>query len=81
MAIDPPNLLDLWFEAMDKHFPGETLDIQPSEISLPTSKAFFYPTFGCPAVIYEVGGNTDRAYVREKARYATTALMELLLAL
>jgi predicted deacylase len=81
MTTDPPNLLDRWLEAIDDHFSGETLDIRPSGLSTPTSKTFFYSTFGCPSVIYEVGDNTDRDYVREKARYAATALMELLLEL
>jgi len=81
MPTNPPHLLERWLDAIAQHFPEESLDIQPSGIALPTSKAFFYSTFQCPAVIYEVGDETDRELIRAKARYSATALMELLLEL
>ena len=73
--------MDEWLDSIQVHFPFEDLDIRPSGVGLPTSKAWFYPTFGSPAVIYEVGDETDRDLVRAKARVAATELMELLLAL
>jgi len=81
MPTNPPLLLERWLDAIAQHFPEESLDIQPSGIALPTSKAFFYSTFQCPAVIYEVGDETERELIRAKARYSATVLMELLLEL
>jgi len=81
MPTNPPRLIERWLDAIAQHFPEESLDIQPSGIEWPTSKAFFYSTFRCPAIIYEVGDETDRELIMAKARYSATALMELLLEL
>jgi predicted deacylase len=81
LTTTPPGLTEQWLDAIAQQFSGENLNIQPSGIGTPTSKAFFYSTFHCPSVIYEVGDETDREYIRAKARFAATALMELLLEL
>lgn len=80
-ATNPPNLMEDWLAAIQARFPEEELDIRPSGTSLGTTRAFFYPAFGCPAVIYEVGDDTPREHVRTKARVAAEALMELVLEL
>lgn len=81
LTTTPAGLMDQWLAAIVEQFPAEAGNISPSGIGLPTSKAFFYSTFKCPAVIYEVGDETSRDYIRAKARFAATALMELLLEL
>ena len=43
------------------------------------SRNWFYREFGAPALIYEVGDQTDRALIREVATTAARGTMEILL--
>ena len=45
----------------------------------PTSKAWAYDRFGCPAITYEYGDNTDRDFLRRQASVAAEEMMRLLL--
>ena len=42
------------------------------------TKGWFYLAFGAEAIIYEVGDETDRKYLKEKARFAASEMMKLL---
>ena len=45
----------------------------------PTSKAWAYGRFECPAITYEDGDKTDRDFIRRQATVAAEEMMRLLL--
>lgn len=79
LATRPAGLMDRWLEGLQRGVPDYAIDDSPSGLGSPTSRNWFYREFGAPAVIYEVGDNTDRTLIREVASAAARALMELLL--
>ena len=67
---------DLWLEALSKAdlHPNE----EPYDLSTPMTKGWFYLEFGAEAIIYEVGDETDREYLKYKSRTAAQEMMKLL---
>ena len=67
---------DLWLEALT------TSDLHPNEeaydLSTPMTKGWFYLEFGAEAIIYEVGDETDREFLKQKSRTAAQEMMKLL---
>ncbi len=69
-----------WLEGMENRLPGFV--VNDREIPLEgagTSVRFFYHECGSDGVTYEVGDDTDREYLKEKARVAAVSLMTVLL--
>ena len=67
---------DLWIESIEGagYGPNE----EAYDLSTPMTKGWFYLAFGAEAIIYEVGDETDRKYLKEKARFAASEMMKLL---
>jgi len=78
-AALPGGLTKTWLSALD-HTLSETLIIEPSGTRpVSTSKTWFTEELGAEGIIYEVGDQTDRSYITEKAHIAASLLMEILL--
>ena len=73
-AITP--FKDIWIEAMETS--GYAPNEEAYDLSSPMTKGWFYLAFGAEAIIYEVGDETDRIYLKEKAQNAAREMMKLL---
>jgi len=70
-----------WLEAIERALPDYSPRIEPSEDDLkPTiyARNHFYVAYNMPAVIFELGDNTSRAFLKHKAQIAAEELMKLL---
>ena len=67
---------DVWIEAMEQNNYGPNEEAY--DLSSPMTKGWFYMAFGAEAIIYEVGDETDRAFLRDKATFAANEMMKLL---
>ena len=64
---------------MEQSLPGFTaFDREVPLEGAGTSVRFFYQQLGSDGVTYEVGDDTDRAYLKEKAEAAAHSLMSVL---
>ena len=73
------NFKDLWVEAIDNNLPDYTPDDQPYDLNQPITKAWFYLEFDAEGITYEVGDETPRHFVREKAEVAAREMMKLMI--
>jgi len=74
------HLSKAWLEGMEELLPG--FKVTEREVPLEgagTSIRFFYHECKSDGVTYEVGDDTDRDYLKEKARVAAVSLMTILL--
>ncbi len=74
------HLSKVWLEGMEERLPGFV--VNDREVPLEgagTSVRFFYHECGSDGVTYEVGDDTDREYLKEKASVAAVSLMTVLL--
>lgn len=69
---------DAWIYAIDEHFDDYTPDDAPYDLNQPITKAWFYLQFDAEGITYEVGDETDRDFVKDKARVAALEMMKLL---
>ncbi len=69
---------DLWLNAIDNSIPGYSPNDEPYDLNQPITKGWFYLQFGAEGITYEVGDETDRAFVRQKAKVAAIEMMKLL---
>jgi len=67
---------DLWIQALSDQ--GYGPNEEAYDLSSPMTKGWFYLEFGAEAIIYEVGDETDRTYLKEKAAFAAREMMKLL---
>ncbi len=74
----PPGLTEKWLARIAAKLPQEKLDIRPFGTESPVSKTWFYSTFKCPSVTYEVGDEVDRKFIQTKAQIAAEELMKQL---
>ena len=67
---------DLWLQALidEGYRPNE----EAYDLSSPMTKGWFYLEFDAEAIIYEVGDETDRTYLKEKSAFAAREMMKLL---
>lgn len=77
-----PGLVPNWLEAIKTEIGGYDPNIRPSDKLEPTavSRNYFFKAHGAEALVYEIGDNTDREFIKEKGRVSAEKLMELLLA-
>jgi hypothetical protein len=66
-------------EALSAQMPAYKVRQEPKSGTRPLSKVWARKTMEVPAVIYEVGDSTDRQLIRQVARTAAEAMMQLLL--
>lgn len=76
-----PGLVPEWLARFQEAFPKEEPNIRPSDRVQPTtvSRNFFFAAFGAEALVYEIGDNTPRPFIKEKGEAGANILMELLL--
>ena len=67
---------DLWLKALIDA--GYQPNEEAYDLSSPMTKGWFYLEFDAEAIIYEVGDETDRDYLKEKAAFAAREMMKLL---
>jgi hypothetical protein len=79
LETDPPGIADKWLDYIGNHLPAYEVNDSPSGLETPMSRNWFHDAFGAPALIYEVGDETDRALIREVATTAARGTMEILL--
>jgi hypothetical protein len=79
-SIWPEDFCDRWLKSLADRLPEYEVRTEPNAGTRPLSKVWARRTLGIPAVIYEVGDNTDRRLIRSVARTAAEEMMSLLLA-
>ncbi len=74
-----PGFKDYWIEAIDQVLvDGDLAKDSPYKLDKPISKGWFFKQFGAEGITYEVGDETDRSYIKEKAQVAAREMMKLL---
>jgi hypothetical protein len=79
LETDPPGITDRWLEFIATRLPHYEINDSPSGLGTPMSRNWFYREFGAPALIYEVGDQTNRELIREVAATAAQGTMQILL--
>jgi dipeptidyl-peptidase-4 len=76
----PPRFASRWLGALAGRFPDYQFAREDAHnVGVPTSKAWAYDTFGCAAITYELGYNTDRGLIRQVSTGAAEEMMKVLL--
>ena len=70
-----------WIEGITTRLPQKQTNIRPSDQIKPTrvSRNYFYVNHGMPAIVFELGDNTPRGFLKEKGKVAAEELMQLLM--
>ena len=70
-----------WLRELGKDLPDYEPNIRPSQRMEPTmvSRNYFFMAYDMAALVFELGDNTDRAFLKKKGQVAAENLMELLL--
>ena len=79
LETDPPGITEKWIGYLSESLPHYEVNDSPSGLETPMSRNWFYETFGAPALIYEVGDETDRELIREVAATAARGTMQILI--
>ena len=75
-----PRLVHRWLDNMQAAIEGYEPRIQATERLFPTrvSRNYFFDCCGMEAIVYEIGDNTPRDFIRKKGEVAAVELMKLL---
>ncbi|TLP79614.1 M14 family metallopeptidase [Maribacter sp. ACAM166] len=70
-----------WIENISERLPQKQTNIKPSKEIKPTmvSRNYFYVNHDMPAIVFELGDNTPRDFLKLKGKVAAEELMDLLL--
>ena len=70
-----------WIKNISSRLPQKQTNIKPSTDIKPTmvSRNYFYVNHGMPAIVFELGDNTRRDFLKLKGKIAAEELMNLLL--
>lgn len=76
-----PGLIPEWLASMKGALEGYDPNIRPNERLEPTavSMNYFLKAHGAESLVFEIGDNTDRDFIKDKGRVSAEKLMELLL--
>lgn len=76
-----PGLVHEWLASLQTALPGYAPNIRPNENLHPTSvsRNYFFAAHGMEAIVFEIGDNTPRDFIRKKGEAGAEKLMELLL--
>ncbi|TVZ27639.1 zinc carboxypeptidase [Gillisia sp. Hel_I_86] len=76
-----PGLVPGWLENVKKEIPGYNPNIRPSDNMEPAiiSRNYFYVAHGMEALVFEIGDNTDRDFLKKKGQTSAIELMKLML--
>lgn len=70
---------DYWIQGIDNALDPYVPHDDPSGLGQPISKGWFYVQFGAEGITYEIGDESPRAFIKEKATVAADEMMKLLL--
>ena len=87
-TVDPrlngnmPGLVDDWLEAVKSALPNYEPNIKPNDQLVPTavSRNYFFVEHWAEALVFELGDNTPRKFLRKKGATSANELMRLILA-
>lgn len=70
-----------WIDGISKRLPSKKTNVAASKKLIPTmvSRNHFYAAYGMPAIVFELGDNTPRDFLKEKGKVAAEELMRLLM--
>lgn len=70
-----------WINNISRRLPQKQTNVKPSTTIKPTmvSRNYFYVNHGIPSIVFELGDNTPRDFLKEKGKVAAEELMNLLL--
>ncbi|MEM1336605.1 MAG: M14 family metallopeptidase [Bacteroidota bacterium] len=70
-----------WIARISERLPSKRTNISASKKLKPTmvSRNYFFATYGMPAIVFELGDNTPRPFLKEKGKVAAEELMRLLM--
>ena len=76
-----PGLVPDWLTAIKSEMKGYDPNVRPSDKVEPTavSRNFFFVAHGEEALVFEIGDETDRGFIKEKGRISAENLMRLML--
>lgn len=79
---DSGKIVYRWIEKLTTRLPSKKTNISPTNQLYPTlvSRNHFFEAYGMPAIVFELGDNTSRTFLKEKGKVAAEELMKLLLA-
>jgi hypothetical protein len=77
-----PNLVWNWLGAIEKAIPNYKLNIQANARLEPTvvSRNYFMKAHKMEAIVFEIGDNTPRDFIKKKGEVGATELMKLMTA-
>ncbi|MEM8847238.1 MAG: M14 family metallopeptidase [Bacteroidota bacterium] len=70
-----------WIKNIENRLPQKESNVKPSDKLSPTmvSRTYFFVEHDMPAIVFELGDNTPRDFLKEKGQVAAVELMKLLL--
>ena len=68
-----------WLQGIGDALDGYETNDAPGKNTSPTSKTWFLKQLGAEGITYEIGDNTDRAFIKEKGRVSALEMMKLLI--
>jgi predicted deacylase len=70
-----------WIKSINNRLPSKKTNVSASKKLQPTmvSRNYFYAVHGMPAIVFELGDNTPRDFLKEKGKVAAEELMRLLM--
>ena len=76
-----PDLVYDWMDSIKKAIPNYEPDIRPNTRPKPAivSRNYFYFSHGMEAIVFEIGDNTPRKFIKKKGRVGAVELMKLML--
>lgn len=81
-VTSPAGFTGPWVQAIQSRFPGHTMNRSDAPMSTPgVSIVWAHRTLGIPAIVYELGDETDRSLLAQIAAFASEQMMRQLLAL
>ncbi|MBA4744412.1 MAG: hypothetical protein H2058_04060 [Muricauda sp.] len=86
-TVDPklkgnmPNLVSTWLDSLKEKIDGYDPNIKPNDQLVPTtvSRNYFFVEHGAEALVFEVGDNTPKDFLKEKANKGASELMRIML--
>ncbi|MGB3586143.1 MAG: M14 family metallopeptidase [Tunicatimonas sp.] len=79
VTTNTPGLMAKWLSSIENNIPDYEINEKSSVNATGVSKNFLFREFGAESLVYEVGDNTPRPFVRQKGQVAAEQLMRLLL--
>ena len=77
-----PNLVWDWLENIKKNIPNYEPNIRANKKPEPAivSRNYFFISHGMEAIVFEIGDNTSRKFIKKKGKVGAVELMKLMLA-